>query len=121
MAKIYKEFDEPASAPKRFCKQIRPDMFEDNSPVTTKKALEDLMEHLNNNHQEAYRMIRAKEEKNMNFMDSMKAKFTKTFFNKNYLPDDQCQEELEKLERAIMSTFHYTQGLSLVTVTKSMD
>ena len=125
MATISDEYDEARSIlPKRFCRQIFKKEYNNASARATKQALQDFIADLEKNPQQMHKVLRRKKEQTLPFLETIKVKAMKVFdpgYMHTVYPESQCEEHLNKMKKGLISTFNYAQGLSLITVTKSMD
>jgi len=114
MAGTLKEFDQPSPLPFSYCQQIPSEEFDHRSAHTTKDALQTLINHLEANPEEFYKILRRKKADNLKFLQFVKVKALSKF-QEGYLekcfPDDQCREDLGNLTREMASAFNYAQGL----------
>ena len=114
MAETLKEFDQPSPLPFSYCQQIPSEEFDRRSAHTTKDALQTLINHLEANPEEFYKILRRKKADNLKFLQFVKVKALSKF-QEGYLekcfPDVQCREDLENLTREMASAFNYAQGL----------
>ncbi len=117
MAEILEEFDQPSPSPAGFCQQIPIEDYDQRSAETTQAALHGLMDHLEANPEEFYRIIRRKKADNLKLMQFVKVKFMNKLqddYLEKYFPEEQCQRDLETLKRGMASAYDYAQGLSSI-------
>ena len=114
MAEIYEEFDQPSPALVGFCQQIPPDEFDEQSAHTTQAALHELMDHLEANPDEFFKILRRKKAANLKVVEFVKVKVMNRLqddYLEKYFPDEECRMELESLKKEMVSAYDYAQGL----------
>ena len=115
MAEILEEFDQPSPCTVGFCQQIPLEDYDQRSAHTTQAALHELLDHLDSNPEEFYKILRRKKADNLKLLQFVKVKVMNTLqddYLKKYFPEEQCQRELESLKREMASAYDYAQGLS---------
>ena len=115
MAEILEEFDQPAPCTVGFCQQIPLEEYDQRSAQTTKAALHGLLDHLDSNPKEFYKILRRKKADNLKLLQFVKVKVMNKLqddYLEKYFPEEQCQRELESLKKEMASAYDYAQGLS---------
>ena len=115
MAEILEEFDQPSPYTVGFCQQIPLEEYDQRSAQTTQAALHGLIDHLDSNPQEFYKILRRKKADNLKLLQFVKVKVMNKLqddYLEKYFPEEQCQRELESLKREMASAYDYAQGLS---------
>lgn len=115
MAETLEEFDQPSPCTVGFCQQIPLEEYDQRSAQTTQAALHGLIDHLDSNPQEFYKILRRKKADNLKLLQFVKVKVMNKLqddYLEKYFPEEQCQRELESLKREMASAYDYAQGLS---------
>ena len=119
MAEILEEFDQPSPLPVGFCQQIPLEEYDQHSANTTQAALHELMNHLDSNPDEYYKIVRRKKADNLKLLQFMKVKMMNKLqdgYLEKYFPAEKCQEDLENLKREMASAYDYAQGSSMIAL-----
>ena len=117
MAEILEEFDQPSPLPVAFCQKIPFEEYDQHSAKTTRAALQELMNHLDSNPDEYYKIVRRKKADNLKLLQFMKVKVMNKLqdgYLEKYFPPEQCQEDLENLKHEMASAYDYAQGSSII-------
>ena len=117
MAEILEEFDQPSPLPVVFCQKIPLEEYDQHSAKTTRAALQELMNHLDSNPDEYYKIVRRKKADNLKLLQFMKVKVMNKLqdgYLEKYFPPEQCQEDLENLKHEMASAYDYAQGSSII-------
>lgn len=112
MSQIIDEFDQPSPATVSFCHKISSEDFDLHSAQTTKDALHELMNHLEQRPDEFYQILRRRKAENLKMFQFLKVKVLNKFkdqYLEKYFPDDLCKEELDKMKKEMASAFDYAQ------------
>jgi len=123
MAEILEEFDQPSPCTVGFCQQIPLEEYDQRSAQTTQAALHGLLDHLDSNPEEFYKILRRKKADNLKLLQFVKVKVMNHLqddYLEKYFPEEQCQRELESLKREMASAYDYAQGLSNYDCRKSI-
>ena len=113
MSQIIDEFDQPSPATVSFCHKISSEDFDLHSAQTTKDALHELMNHLEERPEEFYQILRRRKADSLKMFQFLKVKVLNKFkdqYLEKYFPDDLCKEELDKMKKEMASAFDYAQG-----------
>ena len=119
MAEILEEFDQPSPCTVGFCQQIPLDEYDQRSAETTQEALHGLLDHLDSNPEEFYKILRRKKADNLKLFQFVKVKVMNKLqddYLEKYFPEEHCKRELESLKREMASAYDYAQGLSTGTL-----
>lgn len=123
MAEILEEFDQPSPSTVGFCQQIPIEEYDQRSAHTTQAALHELLDHLDSNPEEFYKILRRKKADNLKLLQFVKVKVMNKLqddYLEKYFPEEQCQRELESLKKEMASAYDYAQGLSTYDRGKSI-
>ena len=115
MAEIFDEYDQPSPCSVGFCQQIPIQDFDELSAHSTQAALHGLIDHLESNPEEFYKIIRRKKADNLKMFRFVQVKVMNKLqdgYLEKCFPDEQCQEELENLKREMAFAYDYQQGLT---------
>ena len=124
MSQIIEEFDQPSPVTVNYCHQIRSEDFDLHSAQTTNDALRELMEHLEEQPEKYYQIIRKKKADNLKMFQFLKVRVLNKFkdqYLEKHFPDDQCRKELDKLKKDMASAFDYAQGRLSPSVTNAIN
>ena len=72
MAEILEEFDQLPPCTVGFCQQMPLEDYDERSAETTKDALHELLDHLDSNPKEFYKILRRKKADNLNLLQFVK-------------------------------------------------
>ena len=114
MAETLDEFDAPSPCVKGYCNRISVAEFEQQAAETTENELQKLLTFLESNPRNYYNVFRKKKFDQMNLLSFVKVKVMSTLKGEDYLqahiPNEECKENMEKLQEQMISAFDYAQG-----------
>ena len=113
MAEIFNEFDEPSPNPAVYCQRILREEFDQRSARNTQAELDSLLNYLEGNPKEFYKILRKRKADNLNLFELIKVKLLNRLqdnYLEKYFSEEDCQKELDNLKKDMASAFNYGQG-----------